>query len=177
MATYHAAKAARKKDAATQQVLTFELGNETYGFEILRVREIRGWTAVTKIPQAPPHVLGILNLRGSIVPVMDLRMRFALERAAYTHLTVIIVLTVNSQDGSREVGLVVDGVADVVDVYAGDIQPAPDLGASCATDYILGLVPAGERMTVLLNIDRLIGTEVAALAADRQGLAPTGVAA
>ena len=81
MATYHRAKAARHKDAATQQVLTFELGNETYGFEILRVREIRGWTSVTTIPQAPPHVLGILNLRGSIVPVMDLRMRFALERA------------------------------------------------------------------------------------------------
>src|SRR6266850_4140893 len=88
MATFHPAKVARKRDAATQQVLTFELGNETYGFEILRVREIRGWTAVTKIPRAPPHVLGILNLRGSIVPVMDLRMRFALEHAQYTDLTV-----------------------------------------------------------------------------------------
>jgi len=177
MATFHPAKVARKRDAATQQVLTFELGNETYGFEILRVREIRGWTAVTKIPRAPPHVLGILNLRGSIVPVMDLRMRFALEHAQYTDLTVIIVLTVNSQDGPRDVGVVVDGVADVVDVYAGDIKPAPDLGARRATDYILGLVPAGERMTVLLNIDRLIGTEVAALVADQQGLAPTGAAA
>src|SRR5882762_2710828 len=114
MATYHPAKAARPRNAAAQQVLTFELGTGTYGFEILRVREIRGWTAVTKIPQAPPHVLGILNLRGSIVPVMDLRMRFALERAEYTQVTVIIVLTVNSQDGPREVGLVVDGVADVV---------------------------------------------------------------
>src|SRR5258708_37887319 len=80
MATFHPAKVARKRDAATQQVLTFELGNETYGFEILRVREMRGWTALTKIPRAPPHVLGIRNLRGSIVPVMDLPMRFALQR-------------------------------------------------------------------------------------------------
>jgi purine-binding chemotaxis protein CheW len=173
MATYHPAKAARNKDAATQQVLTFELGNETYGFEILRVREIRGWTPVTKIPQAPPHVLGILNLRGSIVPVMDLRMRFALEHAQYTQVTVIIVLTVSSRDGPREVGVVVDGVADVVDVHAGDVKPAPCLGASGATDYILGLVPAGERMTVLLNIDRLIGAEVAAFAAQT----PAGAAA
>jgi purine-binding chemotaxis protein CheW len=173
MATYHPAKVARTKDATTQQVLTFVLGNGTYGFEVLRVREIRGWTPVTKLPQAPPHVLGILNLRGSIVPVMDLRMRFALEHAQYTDLTVIIVLTVNSQDGPRDVGVVVDGVADVVDVYADDIKPAPDLGARRATDYILGLVPAGEHMTVLLNIDRLIGTEVATFAV----AAPSGAAA
>src|SRR5882757_10580444 len=97
MATYHPAKVARTKDATAQQVLTFELGNGTYGFEVLRVREIRGWTSVTKLPQAPPHVLGIVNLRGSIVPVMDLRMRFALERAQYTNATVIIVLSVHSQ--------------------------------------------------------------------------------
>jgi purine-binding chemotaxis protein CheW len=177
MATYHRAKAARHRDAATQQVLTFELGNETYGFEIMRVREIRGWTSVTAIPQAPPHVLGILNLRGSIVPVMDLRMRFALERAQHTNATVIIVLSVHSQAGQREVGVVADGVSDVVDVNPADIKGPPDLGASCATDYIRGLVPVGERLTVLLDIDRLIGTEVAALSADQQGLAPGAEAA
>jgi len=173
MATYHRAKAARHKDAATQQVLTFELGNETYGFEILRVREIRGWTSVTTIPQAPPHVLGILNLRGSIVPVMDLRMRFALEQAQYTNATVIIVLSVHSQAGQREVGVVVDGVSDVVDVNVADIKQPPDLGPNSATDYIRGLVSAGERMTVLLNVDGLIGTEVAALSGDQQELAPS----
>jgi purine-binding chemotaxis protein CheW len=165
MATYHPAKAARQRDAATQQVPTFELGNGTYGFEILRVREIRGWTSVTEIPQAPPHVLGILNLRGSIVPVVDLRMRFALEHAQFTKVTVIIVLSVHSQAGRREVGVVVDGVSDVVDVNAADIKQAPDLGAESATDYVRGLVPTGERMTVLLDIDRLIGTEVVALSA------------
>jgi len=177
MATYHPAKVAREKDAATQQVLTFELGGGTYGFEILRVREIRGWTSVTKIPQAPPHVLGILNLRGSIVPVMDLRMRFALERAHYTQVTVIIVLSVHSQAGRCEVGVVADGVSDVVDVNPAHIKQPPDLGAGCATDYILGLVPAGERMTVLLDIDRLIGAQLAAFSAERPALAPTVEAA
>jgi purine-binding chemotaxis protein CheW len=177
MATYRPAKAARHKDAATQQVLTFELGNETYGFEILRVREIRGWTSVTKIPQAPPHVLGILHLRGSIVPVMDLRMRFALEQAQYTALTVIIVLSVHSPAAACEVGVVVDAVSDVVDFNAPDIRPPPDFGANRATDYIRGFLPAGERMTVLFDIDRLIGTEVAALSTDSQGLAPTVEAA
>jgi purine-binding chemotaxis protein CheW len=171
MATYHPAKVARNRDVATQQVLTFELGNETYGFEILRVREIRGWTSVTKIPQAPPHVLGILNLRGSIVPVMDLRMRFALERAEYTQMTVIIVLTVDTQVGRRDVGVVVDGVSDVVDFSAADIKQAPDFGPESATDYIRGLVSSGGRMTVLLDIDRLIGAQVATLPVDQQGSA------
>jgi purine-binding chemotaxis protein CheW len=177
MATYHPAKVARNRNAVTQQVLTFELGNETYGFEILRVREIRGWTSVTKIPQAPPHVLGILNLRGSIVPVMDLRMRFALERAEYTQVTVIIVLTVDTQAGRRDVGVVVDGVSDVVDINAADIKQAPDFGPESATDYIRGLVPSGGRMTVLLDIDRLIGAQVGALSTEHERLAPTVEAA
>src|SRR5580700_150147 len=114
--------------AGSHQVLTFVLGTETYGVDILRVQEIRGWTAVTKIPHAPPHVLGVLNLRGSIVPVVDLRMRFELERAEYTKITVIIVLSVNSSAGRREVGVVVDGVSDVVDVEAANVKQAPDLG-------------------------------------------------
>src|SRR5215468_1110895 len=84
---------------AAQQVLTFVLGNETYGVDILRVQEIRGWSTVTKIPHAPPHVLGVLNLRGSIVPIVDMRMRFALERAEYTKVTVIIVLSIHSSSG------------------------------------------------------------------------------
>src|SRR3974390_2296766 len=82
-----------------RQVLTFVLGAETYGFDILRVQEIRGWSAVTKLPQSPAHVLGVLNLRGSIVPIVDLRMRFGLERAEYTSVTVIIVVSVVSESG------------------------------------------------------------------------------
>ena len=146
--------------AESHQVLTFVLGSETYGVDILRVQEIRGWSAVTKIPHAPAHVLGVLNLRGSIVPIVDLRMRFALERAEYTAITVIIVVSVNSRAGRRDFGVVVDGVSDVVDVNTAEVKPAPDLGSRSATDFIRGLVPVSDRMVVLLDIDRLISAEM-----------------
>jgi purine-binding chemotaxis protein CheW len=145
----------------SHQVLTFVLGKETYGVDILRVQEIRGWSAVTKIPHAPPHVLGVLNLRGSIVPIVDLRMRFSLDRAEYTTVTVIIVVSVISSAGRRDFGVVVDGVSDVVDVNPEQVKAAPELGAKGATDYIRGLVPVAERMVVLLDIDRLIGSDLA----------------
>lgn len=149
---------------ASHQVLTFVLGKETYGVDILRVQEIRGFSAVTKIPHAPPHVLGVLNLRGSIVPIVDLRMRFSLDRAEYTAVTVIIVVSVMSSAGRRDFGVVVDGVSDVVDVDTEEVKAAPDLGGRGATDYIRGLVPVADRMVVLLDIDRLIGTDIAGLA-------------
>ena len=153
----------------SRQVLTFVLGNETYGVDILRVQEIRGWSAVTKIPQAPPHVLGVLNLRGSIVPIVDLRMRLSLERAEYTAITVIIVLSVVAAGGRRDFGVVVDGVSDVVDVKESEVRPAPDLGSRNATDYIRGLVPVSERMVVLLDIDRLIGSELGGMGIEVAG--------
>ena len=146
----------------SHQVLTFVLGKETYGVDILRVQEIRGWSAVTKLPHAPSHVLGVLNLRGSIVPIVDLRMRFSLDRAEYTTVTVIIVVSVISSAGRRDFGVVVDGVSDVVDVNPEQVKAAPELGAKGATDYIRGLVPVAERMVVLLDIDRLIGSDMAA---------------
>ena len=149
--------------SAARQVLTFVLGDETYGVDILRVQEIRGWSVVTTIPQAPAHVLGVLNLRGSIVPIVDLRMRLALERAEYTSITVIIVLSVLSGSGRRDFGVVVDGVSDVVDVNEADVRPPPELGARAATDFIRGLVPVSERMIVLLDIDRLIGSDAASV--------------
>jgi purine-binding chemotaxis protein CheW len=166
MATQSTAEAAGTKNPGSQQALTFELGNETYGVEILRVREIRGWSTVTKIPHAPSHVLGVLNLRGSIVPVVDLRMRLDLERAEYTKVTVIIVLSIHAGNGRREVGVVVDGVSDVIDVDAAEVKQPPDLGSRSATDYIRGLMPVGNRMVVLLDIDRLIGTQLSGMSAD-----------
>ena len=160
------------KNAATEaesyQVLTFVLGSETYGVDILRVQEIRGWSAVTKIPNSAPHVLGVLNLRGSIVPVVDLRKRFSLEQAEYTAVTVIIVLSVRGEAGRRDFGVVVDGVSDVVDVQASAVRPTPDLGCRAATDHIRGLVPVNERMVVLLDLDRLIGAEMIEAAAGAQ---------
>jgi purine-binding chemotaxis protein CheW len=157
----------------SHQVLTFVLGNETYGVDILRVQEIRGWSAVTKIPHAPSHVLGVLNLRGSIVPIVDLRMRFSLDRAEYTTITVIIVVSVMSAAGRRDFGVVVDGVSDVVDVNTEEVKAAPELGAKGATDYIRGLVPVADRMVVLLDIDRLIGSDLTSLS---NNLAPTETA-
>ncbi len=154
----------QQKTGESGQVLTFVLGEETYGVDILRVQEIRGWSAVTKIPQAPPHVLGVLNLRGSIVPIVDLRMRFELDRAEYTAITVIIVMSVVTPSGRRDFGVVVDGVSDVVDVDSAQVRPAPELGSRSATDYILGLVSVAERMVVLLDIDRLIGRDLTTMA-------------
>lgn len=160
-----------------QQVLTFVLGKETYGVDILRVQEIRGWSSVTKIPHAPTHVLGVLNLRGSIVPIVDLRMQFNLEQAEYTTVTVIIVLSVQSRTGRREFGVVVDGVSDVVDVKTAEVKPAPDLGAREATEHILGLVPVADHMVVLLDIDRLIGTQLGNISPDHSESSHTAAAA
>ena len=143
--------------SAPVQVLTLLLGDETYGVDILRVQEIRGWTPVTRIPYAPPHVLGVLNLRGSIIPIVDLRLLFALERAEYSAVTVIVVLSVICRDTRRNFGVVVDGVSDVVDVDAARVRTAPDLGSSAATDYISGLLPVAQHMVILLDIDKLIG--------------------
>lgn len=160
---------AERKDpanaAVSNQMLTFTLGDETYGVDILRVQEIRGWSPVTRIPQAPAHVLGVLNLRGSIVPIVDLRMRFSLERAEYTPLTVIIVLSVESSAGRRDFGVVVDGVSDVIDVAASDVKPAPDLGAHVSTEFIEGLAAVSGRMVMLLDIDQLIGGDVTGVTA------------
>src|SRR3954470_20965128 len=111
--------------ATTRQALTFALGQEVYGVDILRVKEIRGWSPVTRIPQSPASVLGVLNLRGAIVPIIDLRVRFAMPAAEFTPVTVIIVLSLRTEQGQRECGIVVDQVRDVVDIAADGIRAAP----------------------------------------------------
>lgn len=148
------------QEQGSNQVLTFTLGMETYGVDILRVQEIRGWSPVTRVPQSPPHVLGVLNLRGSIVPIVDLRMRFRLEQVEYTAITVIIVVSVETTNGRRDLGVVVDGVSDVIDLKTEDLKPAPDLGSQVSTEFIHGLMTVGDNMVMLLDIDRLIGTDL-----------------
>jgi purine-binding chemotaxis protein CheW len=155
-----AAPAVAASTAASQQILTFSLGAETYGVEILRVQEIRGFSTVTRIPQSPPHVLGVLNLRGTVVPVVDLRMRFSLAEVAYTALTVIIVLSVEGGSGRRNFGLVVDGVSDVMDLAPDAVRPTPEFGSQVNTDFIRGLATLGDSMVMLLDIDRLIGNDL-----------------
>lgn len=138
------------------QILAFRLGAETYGVDILRVKEIRGWAPVTRIPQSPDHVLGVLNLRGAIVPIIDLRKRFELERAEFSPLTVIIVLSLHTEDGTRECGVVVDSVSDVVDLKQGAIKPAPSLGSQARAQFIQGLANLDDRMLILLNVEELV---------------------
>ena len=145
-----ASTAAATAEAA--QYLTVNLGNEEYGVDILAVREIRGWTPVTRIPQAPRYVLGVLNLRGAIVPVLDLRLRFGLSREEYTATTVCVIVMV----AGRQFGIVVDAVSDVVEVAPGSVRPVPDMGTTVDTEYLKGLTSSGERMVLLLDVDRLL---------------------
>jgi len=158
-------ESAPKKIAGTgpsnsRQVLTFCLGAETYGVDILRVQEIRGLTPVTHLPKSPAHVLGVLNLRGSIVPIVDLRVRFSLERAEFTPLTVIIVLSIMTASGRSEFGLVVDSVSDVVDIGAEDLKETPNLGGKLNSDFIQCLATVADRMLILLDVDALVGKEL-----------------
>jgi purine-binding chemotaxis protein CheW len=141
--------------AVTRQFLTFLLGVEQYGVEILKVQEIRGYSAVTPIPNTPAHIKGVINLRGTVVPVVDLRTKFSMDLAEYNKFTVIIVVTV----GQKVTGLVVDAVSDVLDIPAVEMRVAPDLGASVDTRFISGMATVGERMTVLLDIDRLLSED------------------
>jgi purine-binding chemotaxis protein CheW len=141
--------------APTVQQLTFSLAGEEYGVDILSVREIRGWSRVTRIPQTPSYLLGVLNLRGAIVPVMDLRLRFGLEREAYDQNTVVIIVAV----AERLFGIVVDAVSDVVDIDLAAIKPVPDMGAIVDTRYLKGLATHVERMVMLLDVEKLVRPE------------------
>jgi purine-binding chemotaxis protein CheW len=141
--------------ATVSQFLTFLLGAEQYGVEILKVQEIRGYSAVTPIPNSPAFIKGIINLRGTVVPVVDLRAKFSMPTVEYNKFTVIIVVTL----GVRVIGLVVDAVSDVLDVSGAEMRVAPDFGTRVDTRFIRGVVTLGERMTVLLDIERLLSED------------------
>jgi purine-binding chemotaxis protein CheW len=134
------------------QYLTFQLGDELYGVDILRIQEIKGYTTVTKIPNTPPHIKGVLNLRGTIVPIVELRTKFGMPTIDYTMFTVIVVVVV--QD--RIMGLVVDSVSDVLNIDKKDIQPPPQFGAKVDVSALTGIGKSGDKLVALLNIDRLL---------------------
>lgn len=140
------------------EYLTFSLAEEEYGIDILRVQELRGWETVTRIPNSPDFVKGVLNLRGAIVPIIDLRERFNLPVSEYTETTVVIVLSVNDgpEKGERTMGVVVDSISDVVHAKMSDIQATPKFGSSLDTEYISGLADAGGKMLMLLNVDAML---------------------
>lgn len=141
-------------EGGANEFLTFRLGEEEYGIDILKVQEIRGYDAVTRIANTPPFLKGVINLRGSIVPIVDLRIKFALETPAYDQYTVVIILNVHR----RVVGIVVDSVSDVLSLADGQIRPAPEFSATLATQYVKGLGAIDERMLILIDIEALIGS-------------------
>lgn len=136
----------------TNEFLTFTLGQEEYGIDILKVQEIRGYDAVTHIANTPEFIKGIINLRGIIVPIVDMRIKFKLGAPLYDQFTVVIILNV----ANRVVGMVVDGVSDVITLPPSQIQPPPEFGAAMDTQYIVGLGTLEERMIILVDIERLM---------------------
>lgn len=154
-------------EAGIREYLTFTLGAEEYGVDILKVQEIRGYDAVTRIPDAPDFIKGVINLRGTIVPVVDMRLKFKLARADYNEFTVMIILNI----ARRVVGMVVDGVSDVMQLTAEQIRPAPEFGGAINTRYITGLGTLDQRMLILVDIERLMsGADMALMDAQTQSL-------
>ncbi len=145
----------------SDQYLTFMLADEEYGIEILKVQEIKGWTSVTPMPNMPDFILGVINLRGTVVPIIDLRKRFSMESVPYDQTTVVIVVKVSDEDGDlRTMGIVVDAVSEVHNVDKTDLKPAPQFGGTLGTDSIKGLVSRDERMLIILDIDELMNNGV-----------------
>jgi purine-binding chemotaxis protein CheW len=151
----------------TTEVLSFRLGGEEYAISILKVQEIRGYDAVTRIANTPEYLKGVVNLRGIIVPVIDMRIKLNIGTATYDAFTVVIVLNINK----HTIGMVVDSVSDVVTLTPEQIKPAPDLGATVAGEYLQGLGTVDERMLILLDIDRLLGSDELGLLATSKSAA------
>jgi len=139
------------------QFLSFTLGDEEYGVDILSVQEIRSWEPVSRIPNVPSYEKGVVNLRGSIVPIVDLRERFGLGHLKYSALTVVVVLQIETEEGkTRVMGVVVDSVSDVIDVDKKTIQDAPNFGTKVSTEFINGLASVNDRMVMLLDVEKLL---------------------
>jgi len=141
--------------------LTFVLNNEEYGLEILKVREIIGVMDITPVPQTPPFVTGIINLRGKVIPVVDLRLKFVMPKIEYTKETCIIVVDICN----RLMGIIVDTVSEVLDIAGKDIEPTPSLGSGIKTDFILGMGKIKGKVKILLDIDRVLTLDELALPA------------
>ena len=143
---------AQHAEAAGQEFLVFTLGAEEYGIDILKVQEIRGYDNVTRIANAPAFIKGVINLRGIIVPIVDMRIKFNLGRVEYDNQTVVIILNV----AHRVVGMVVDGVSDVLTLAQEQVMPAPEFGGTLATEYLTGLGTVDGRMLILMDIEKLM---------------------
>ena len=154
MNSTHEASADSHSAVSNNEFLTFTLGKEEYGIDILRVQEIRGYDAVTAIANTPPFIKGVINLRGVIVPIVDMRIKFNLGNVEYNQFTVVIILNL----AHRVVGMVVDGVSDVITLTSEQIKAAPEFGSALDTQYIMGLGAVDQRMIILIDIERLMGS-------------------
>lgn len=143
-------------DPRAGKYLVFELGREEFGIRVLKVREIMGIQDITAVPQTPAHVKGVINLRGKVIPVVDLRLKFGLPEIEYTQRTCIIVVQVQGDASSMLMGIVVDGVAEVLNLAAGDIEDTPDFGQGIATPYLLGMAKIKGKVKILLEIDQVL---------------------
>jgi purine-binding chemotaxis protein CheW len=141
------------------EFLAFRLGREEYGVDIQRVQELRGYDTVTRIANAPEHIKGVVNLRGIIVPIVDMRIKFNLGTPSYDQFTVVIILNI----ASRVMGMVVDSVSDVITLESDQVRPAPEMGALLDTEYLIGLGTLDERMLILVDIDKLMSSSDMAL--------------
>lgn len=152
------------KGGAGAEFLSFRLGTEEYGIDILKVQEIRGYDAVTRIANTPEFLKGVINLRGTIVPIIDLRIKFGLGNPVYDEFTVVIILNV----ASRIVGVVVDSVSDVLTLTDEQMRPAPEFSAALDTQYVTGLGAIDDRMLILVDIEKLIGSRDMGLVDEEQ---------
>ena len=146
----------RKEESLGGKYLTFRLGKEQFGLEILKVREIMGWVNVTPVPKAPPSVRGVINLRGKIIPVIDLRRKFEMQEVPNTDRTCIIVVDVDFKGQSADVGILVDNVSEVLSIRSEDIGPPPTLGCAMDTNFILGMAKSSGTVTILLAIENVL---------------------
>jgi purine-binding chemotaxis protein CheW len=144
----------QKAGGESKELLTFTLGNEEYGIDILKVQEIRGYDAVTTIANSPEFIKGVINLRGIIVPIVDMRIKFHLGKVVYDQFTVVIILNV----AKRVVGIVVDGVSDVIALTAEQMKPSPEFGSSMDMQYIMGLGTVDDRMIIVMDIEKLLSS-------------------
>jgi purine-binding chemotaxis protein CheW len=152
----------------SREVLVFVLGGEEYGVDILKVQEIRGYEKVTPIPASPAYLKGVVNLRGIIVPVIDMRIKFGLADPQYDSFTVVIILRV----AGRVIGIVVDAVSDVVRLAPGDVKPAPGLGSIVDSGFLAGLATQGGRMILLLEIEKFLSSGELSLVKQAADAAP-----
>lgn len=146
-----------KVDRKEGKYLTFTLAHEDYGIGILKVKEIIGMLPVTKVPRCPDFIKGVINLRGKVIPVIDLRMRFDVEASAYTERTCIVVVETEAESRRLMIGLVVDSVSEVLSIKSEDIEETPRFGSRVALDYILGMAKISGKVKILLDIDKVLG--------------------